>query len=91
MSTTPDLRTDGESVSSAGGNAGERIKRLTGSTVWFNSSKGFGYIKSLGKEYFVHHSELRMDGYRTLDKEQVVEFEPTMTEKGLAAKNVRPL
>jgi len=66
---------------------------VQGKIKWFNDSKGFGFITPLegGKDLFVHHSEIQMDGYRTLKEGQDVEFEVIENPKGPAAKNVRPL
>ena len=48
-----------------------------GTVKWFNSDKGFGFItpEDGGKDLFVHHSEIRIDGYATLNDGQAVEFE----------------
>lgn len=60
---------------------------------WFNDSKGYGFITpdGAGKDLFFHHSEIRMEGFRTLSEGQAVEFEQEQGPKGPAAKNVRPL
>jgi len=60
-----------------------------GTVKWFNPEKGFGFIsREDGEDLFVHHSEIKMDGFRTLNEGQVVEFEVTQTDKGLQASNV---
>ena len=66
---------------------------MTGKVKWFNDSKGFGFIEveDGGKDVFCHHSEVMMDGFRTLTEGQMVEFEVVEGEKGPAAKNVRPI
>ena len=50
---------------------------MKGSVVWFNNGKGFGFIreKETGKDYFVHFSSIRCNGYKTLEAEQDVEFD----------------
>lgn len=59
---------------------------------WFDSAKGYGFLlPESGKEIFVHHTQIVMDGYRTLLPDQAVEFELYETEKGLQAKNVTPI
>ena len=30
--------------------------KIKGTVKWFNDSKGFGFIESSGKDYFVHFS-----------------------------------
>jgi CspA family cold shock protein len=62
-----------------------------GSVKWFNDSKGFGFITPSdgSADVFVHHSDIKMDGFRTLSEGQAVEFEITQGQKGPRAANVR--
>ena len=61
-----------------------------GKVKWFNAKKGYGFITAdTGEEVFVHFSEINMDGYKTLDEGQVVEFEIEKDAKGMKAKSVR--
>jgi len=61
----------------------EKVKR-------FNNEKGYGFIKTEnGKDLFFHYSELQMEGYKTVETGQSVEFEVIETEKGLRAVNIR--
>ena len=47
-----------------------------GVVKWFNSSKGYGFIKADdGQEVFVHHTSIEMSGFRNLAEGQRVEFE----------------
>jgi CspA family cold shock protein len=63
-----------------------------GTVKWFNGEKGFGFIAVEGHEdVFVHHSSILVDGYRSLDENQKVEFDITQGQKGLQAENVRPI
>jgi CspA family cold shock protein len=39
----------------------------------------------------VHFSAIQMEGYRSLDEGQLVEFDVTQGPKGLQAANVRPM
>ena len=56
---------------------------------WFNNQKGYGFIlDESGKDVFVHFSALVMDGFKTLEEGQVVEFDLINGEKGLQAQNV---
>ena len=65
---------------------------MRGTTKWFNAQKGYGFIVGEdGAEYFVHHSRIKMDGFRTLDAGDVVEFDIRSEEKGLAAVNIVPV
>ena len=64
-------------------------ERETGTVKWFNSEKGYGFIaREVGDDVFVHHSELRMSGYRTLDEGQEVEFIVVQGDKGPQAQEV---
>ncbi|MCG7427550.1 cold-shock protein [Helcobacillus sp. ACRRO] len=64
-----------------------------GEVKWFNAEKGFGFIDldGGGADVFVHHSQIDMDGFRTLAEGQRVEFELIRSEKGPSAQRVRPL
>jgi len=64
----------------------------TGTVKWFNSGKGFGFINpdDGGDDLFVHHSEIKTEGYASLDEGQKVEFEVGKSEKGPCATNVIP-
>jgi cold shock protein len=60
-----------------------------GTVKWFNASKGFGFIqRQTGEDVFVHFSAITMDGYKTLNEGQAVEFEVKKGPKGLQAENV---
>ncbi len=60
-----------------------------GKVKWFNDAKGFGFItEDSGQDVFVHHSEIKTDGYRTLEEGEPVEFEVIAGEKGPRARNV---
>ena len=61
-----------------------------GTVKWFNDTKGFGFIEQDGGgDVFVHQSEIRMQGFRTLAEGDRVEFETTEGPKGPKAMNVR--
>lgn len=59
----------------------------------FKPIRGFGFIRSSENEknYFVHQTEILMDGFRFLQQGQQVEFYPVETEKGLVAERVKIL
>ena len=64
----------------------------TGTVKWFNAEKGYGFISQEGgTDVFVHHSAIQMEGYRSLEEGQSVEFEVQEGQKGLQAANVRPV
>jgi CspA family cold shock protein len=61
----------------------------TGKVKWFNAAKGYGFIEQEGGEdVFVHYSQIREEGFKTLNEGQDVEFEVAEGEKGLQARNV---
>ena len=62
---------------------------IEGTVKWFNESKGFGFLSHEGgPDVFVHHSEIRAEGYRTLNEGDKVQFEITQSPKGPRAANV---
>ena len=63
-----------------------------GTVKWFNNSKGFGFIAPSdgGNDLFVHMSEIKMDGFKTLKDGQNVEYSEGSSEKGPCATNVVP-
>lgn len=62
---------------------------MQGKVKWFNQEKGFGFIVGEDeKEYFVHYSQIQIDGFKTLDEGTPVSFDAVEIEKGLQAKNV---
>jgi len=67
------------------------IKR--GTVKWFNSTKGFGFIKPEdgGADVFIHFSEIQMEGYKALNEGQAVEFEFEDSEKGPKASNIKAI
>jgi len=62
-----------------------------GTVKWFNAEKGYGFISQAeGADVFVHFSAIQMNGYRSLEEGQQVEFEVQEGPKGLQAASVRP-
>jgi CspA family cold shock protein len=63
-----------------------------GIVKWFNDKKGFGFIEQEnGKDIFVHHSAIMMQGFKTLAEGDRVSFDVEDTDRGPAAKNVQKL
>jgi cold shock protein len=71
----------------------KEISMTQGTVKWFNSEKGFGFIAPDGgaKDVFVHHSEIKGDGFRSLDENQRVQFEIAQGPKGPQAVGVTPV
>jgi CspA family cold shock protein len=62
---------------------------IEGTVKWFNESKGFGFLSHEGgPDVFVHHSEIRAEGFRTLNEGDKVQFEIANSPKGPRASNV---
>lgn len=63
-----------------------------GTVKWFDAKKGYGFISDEtsdnAKDYFVHFSEIKTDGFRTLEEGQKVSFDIGDGQKGEVAKNV---
>jgi len=63
--------------------------QVTGTVKWFDNKKGYGFIeRDEGDDVFVHYSEIKIEGYRTLKDGQRVEFQVTEGGKGFHASSV---
>ena len=63
-----------------------------GTVKWFNNQKGYGFISDeKGNDVFVHYSGLNMEGFKSLDEGQAVEFDVVDGPKGPQATNVTKL
>jgi cold shock protein len=64
-------------------------ERVRGTVKWFNGDKGYGFITQPdGPDLFVHYSEIRGSGFRSLNEGDEVEFEITEGRKGKQASAV---
>ncbi|MEW6380543.1 MAG: cold-shock protein [bacterium] len=63
-----------------------------GRVKWFNDQKGFGFITVSGenKDVFVHYSAISGSGFKSIQENQLVEFDIQQGPKGPQAVNVRP-
>ena len=61
-----------------------------GIVKWFNNAKGYGFIvpENGGDDLFAHYSAVTMDGYKSLNAGDEVEFEVTVGDKGPQATNI---
>ncbi|HUI42704.1 MAG TPA: cold-shock protein [Terriglobia bacterium] len=65
------------------------MARLQGKVKWFNNTKGYGFIgRDSGPDVFVHYSAITMDGFKTLNEGDPVEFEVVQGQKGPQADRV---
>lgn len=63
---------------------------VQGKVKWFNSQKGYGFIEiEPGKDIFVHYSAIQLDGFKTLNEGDPVQFEIQDGPKGQFAANVK--
>jgi CspA family cold shock protein len=65
---------------------------VTGTVKWFNDEKGFGFIAREGeRDVFVHFRAIAMEGRKSLNEGQQVEFTIGEGQKGPQAENVVPV
>ncbi|MFB9776097.1 cold-shock protein [Brevibacterium otitidis] len=64
-----------------------------GTVKWFNAEKGYGFITVEGgdQDVFVHWTGIEMDGYRSLEEGQQVQFTVGEGAKGPQAESVTVL
>lgn len=56
---------------------------MQGTVKWFNAQKGYGFISvENSDDIFVHFSAIQIDGYKTLNEGQKVEFEVVNGDNG---------
>lgn len=59
----------------------QRVIR-TGTVKWFNDQKGYGFIADdTGKDVFVHHTQIKMKGHRSLQDGCRVTFRVEQSER----------
>ncbi len=67
---------------------------VNGTCKWFNSRKGYGFLTPEGApegekaDVFVHHTNIKMEGFRALYEGDKVTFDIEDGAKGKEAKNV---
>ena len=66
---------------------------VLGTFKWFNNVKGFGFITSDAVEgdIFAHYSVIESEGYRSLKIGQKVQFEYSVSDKGVTATKIVPV
>jgi CspA family cold shock protein len=62
-----------------------------GTVKWFNSTKGYGFIKpeTGDKDVFVHISAVERAGLRSLNEGQTVEYELVTNRGRTSAENLK--
>lgn len=62
---------------------------MNGTVKWFNGEKGFGFITGDdGNDVFAHFSQIKGEGFKTLDEGQRVSYDVVQGPKGLQAENI---
>lgn len=62
---------------------------MLGKVKWFNNEKGYGFIEyNDNEDIFFHYSEIQVDGYKTINQGEMVQYELLKTDKGLRAKKI---
>lgn len=62
---------------------------MNGTVKWFNGQKGFGFITGEdGQDVFAHFSQIKTDGYKTLEEGQKVSYDVVKGPKGPQAENI---
>ncbi len=62
---------------------------MQGQVKWFDPKKGYGFIVGPeGKDVFVHFSQIKGDGFRSLKDGEQVQYELVTGDKGLQARDV---
>lgn len=66
---------------------------VKGTVKWFNGTKGFGFLNKEGdtRDIFVHFSSIEMEGYKTLNEGEEVQFELFESDRGPQAVKVTRL
>ena len=67
------------------------VSMASGTVKWFDEKKGYGFITpdEGGEDLFIHHSNIMMDGFKTLAEGQKVDYEAGEGRKGPEATQVR--
>lgn len=61
-----------------------------GTVKWFNEKKGFGFIQRMnGNDVFVHYTDIKGNGFKTLHEGERVLFDIIDGAKGEKAANVQ--
>ena len=64
--------------------------KIIGKVSWFNEKKGFGVLKCEDKEYFAHHTEIKVNNnvFKILYENEDVEFFPSQKDSKLTASEI---
>ena len=64
----------------------------TGIVKWFDTKKGFGFIRSEdGQKVFIHYTQIQKEGFKGLKRGQKVKFDIFESDRGPQATSVEIL
>lgn len=72
---------------------GDRVRKTSVVVLW-DDDKHFGFIRNdddNARDYYVHHTDIKMKGFRKLEVGQEVQFIPFTNRRGPAAAEVEPV
>lgn len=62
---------------------------MKGTVKWFNANKGFGFItREDGLDIFAHFSQIKTNGFKSLDEGDNVSFDIGKGARGEQAENI---
>ena len=62
---------------------------VQGTVKWFDTDKGFGFIsQENGTDVFVHFSQIKSNGFKSLEDGQKVQFDVEQGQRGLQAVDI---
>ncbi len=65
------------------------MAQYKGKVKWFNNAKGYGFIgREDGPDVFVHFTAIQIEGYKSLEEGDEVEFDVVEGQKGAQADQV---
>lgn len=65
---------------------------INGVVKWFDSKKGYGFITyNQDEEIFVHFTGIAEEGFKSLEVNEIVEFEIKQGARGEQASNVKKI
>jgi CspA family cold shock protein len=68
------------------------MSQYKGVVKWFDNAKGYGFLgRDGGADVFVHYTSIRLEGYKTLEEGDQVEFDIIQGGKGPQADQVTRL
>ncbi len=62
--------------------------RVKATVVWFNDHRGYGVADSPFGQVFIHYTEIKGDGFKTLTEGQEIEADIVQGRRGPEARNV---